>query len=59
MSGEQKFSLDDKYTKIEGQIALTGIQALVRLPMDQHRRDVAAGLRTGTYVSGSQGSPLC
>ena len=52
------YSLDDKYTKHEGQVALTGVQALVRLPMDQHRRDVEAGIRTGTYVSGYQGSPL-
>ncbi|MCZ6473528.1 MAG: indolepyruvate ferredoxin oxidoreductase family protein [SAR324 cluster bacterium] len=53
-----KFSLDDKYLKKEGQIALTGVQALVRLPMDQHRRDTEAGIRTGTFVSGYQGSPL-
>lgn len=53
-----KYSLNDKYTLEEGQIALTGVQALVRLPMDQHRRDVEAGIRTGTYVSGYQGSPL-
>ena len=56
--GGDKYTLDDKYTKEEGQIALTGVQALVRLPMVQHRRDVEAGIRTGTYVSGYQGSPL-
>ena len=53
-----KFSLEDKYTVLEGQIAITGVQALVRLPIDQHRRDQAAGIRTGTYISGYQGSPL-
>jgi indolepyruvate ferredoxin oxidoreductase len=52
------FSLDDRYTVVEGQICLSGVQALVRLPMDQHRRDRAAGLRVGTYISGYQGSPL-
>ncbi|NIP72099.1 MAG: hypothetical protein GWO16_03285, partial [Gammaproteobacteria bacterium] len=55
---ERKFSLDDRYQLLEGQVALTGIQALVRLPMDQRRRDAAAGLRIGTYISGYQGSPL-
>lgn len=51
-------ALDDKYTVTEGQVYLTGIQALVRLPIDQHRRDVAAQLRTGTLISGYEGSPL-
>jgi len=52
------FSLDDKYTRREGQIAITGVQALVRLPIDQHKRDRDAGLRVGTFISGYQGSPL-
>jgi hypothetical protein len=37
-------SLDDKYTAEDGRVFLTGIQALVRLPMTQMRRDRAAGL---------------
>ena len=52
------FSLDDKYTLTEGRVAITGIQALVRLPMDQHRRDREAGLRVGSFISGYPGSPL-
>ncbi len=51
-------SLDDKYELEEGRIFLSGVQALVRVPFDQHRADAAAGLRTGTFVSGYQGSPL-
>ncbi len=51
-------TLDDKYTLTEGRVYLTGIQALVRLPLDQHRRDTRAGLRTGTFISGYEGSPL-
>ncbi len=51
-------SLDDKYLLREGRIFLSGVQALVRVPLDQHRADAAAGLRTGTFVSGYQGSPL-
>jgi indolepyruvate ferredoxin oxidoreductase len=37
-------TLDDKYVLDQGRIYLTGTQALVRLPMMQRQRDVAAGL---------------
>jgi indolepyruvate ferredoxin oxidoreductase len=52
------FSLDDKYTREDGAIYLTGVQALVRLPLDQHRADRRRGLRTATFISGYRGSPL-
>jgi indolepyruvate ferredoxin oxidoreductase len=51
-------TLDDKYSKVDGRIYLSGIQALVRLPMMQRLRDVAAGLNTAGFVSGYRGSPL-
>jgi indolepyruvate ferredoxin oxidoreductase len=51
-------SLDDKYTADQGRIYLTGVQALVRLPMVQRRVDRAAGLNTSGFVSGYRGSPL-
>jgi indolepyruvate ferredoxin oxidoreductase len=51
-------SLDQKYTQGSGHIFLTGIQALVRLPMAQIRRDRAAGLNTAGFISGYRGSPL-
>jgi len=51
-------SLDDKYTLETGRIFITGIQALVRLPLMQRRRDLAAGLNTGGFISGYRGSPL-
>ncbi|SIO50494.1 indolepyruvate ferredoxin oxidoreductase [Bradyrhizobium erythrophlei] len=51
-------SLDQKYTQGTGHIFLTGIQALVRLPMAQIRRDRAAGLNTAGFISGYRGSPL-
>ncbi|HEY0998261.1 MAG TPA: indolepyruvate ferredoxin oxidoreductase family protein, partial [Streptosporangiaceae bacterium] len=50
--------LSDRYTATSGRVQLTGVQALARLPIDQHRRDLAAGLNVGTFVSGYEGSPL-
>ncbi|MCP4037726.1 MAG: indolepyruvate ferredoxin oxidoreductase family protein [bacterium] len=50
--------LDDKYTQDKGAIYLSGIQALVRLPMMQAARDAAAGLHTAGFISGYRGSPL-
>ena len=51
-------TLDDRYLREEGTVYLRGIQALVRLPLDQSRRDKRAGLRIGTSISGYPGSPL-
>ncbi|MCC6585485.1 MAG: indolepyruvate ferredoxin oxidoreductase family protein [Bryobacterales bacterium] len=51
-------TLDDKYTLDRGAVYLTGIQALVRLPLDQMRLDARNGLRTGCYITGYEGSPL-
>ncbi|MEA2123613.1 MAG: indolepyruvate ferredoxin oxidoreductase [Solirubrobacteraceae bacterium] len=51
-------TLDDKYTLDEGLVYLSGVQALVRVALDQMRADRAAGLSTGTMISGYQGSPL-
>jgi len=53
-----KVSLDDKYTADRGRLYLTGTQALIRLPMLQRTRDLAAGLNTAGYISGYRGSPL-
>jgi indolepyruvate ferredoxin oxidoreductase len=50
--------LSDRYTATSGRVQLTGVQALARLPIDQHRRDLAAGLNIGTFISGYEGSPL-
>ncbi|TDV23799.1 indolepyruvate ferredoxin oxidoreductase [Paraburkholderia caballeronis] len=51
-------TLDDKYTLERGRAYMSGIQALVRLPMLQHARDRAAGLNTAGFISGYRGSPL-
>ena len=50
--------LDDKYRFEAKRIYLSGVQALVRLPMLQRERDRAAGLNTGGFISGYRGSPL-
>ncbi|OMG69631.1 indolepyruvate ferredoxin oxidoreductase family protein [Burkholderia ubonensis] len=51
-------TLDDKYTLERGRAYMSGIQALVRLPMLQQERDRAAGLNTAGFISGYRGSPL-
>ncbi len=51
-------TLDDKYTRTSGRVFLTGTQALIRLPMLQRERDLAAGLNTAGFISGYRGSPL-
>ena len=51
-------TLDDKYTLGEGRAFMSGVQALVRLPMLQRQRDAAAGLNTAGFISGYRGSPL-
>ncbi len=54
----REVSLADKYVLDEGRVLITGVQGLVRLALDQHRADRRRGLRTGTMISGYQGSPL-
>jgi indolepyruvate ferredoxin oxidoreductase len=53
-----EFGLDDKYTLEDGEILLSGVQALVRVLFDQLRADRRRELRTAAFVSGYQGSPL-
>lgn len=50
--------LEDKYVLNQGRAFMTGFQALVRLPMMQRQRDLAAGLNTAGFVSGYPGSPI-
>lgn len=50
--------VNDKYTALKGQVFLSGIQALVRLPLIQKIRDEAEGLNTAGFISGYRGSPL-
>ncbi|APE45297.1 pyruvate ferredoxin oxidoreductase [Sulfitobacter alexandrii] len=52
------YKLDDRYALPRGRVFMTGTQALVRIMLDQARRDSAAGLNTAGFVSGYRGSPL-
>ncbi|MDT8990121.1 indolepyruvate ferredoxin oxidoreductase family protein [Curvibacter sp. APW13] len=51
-------TLDDKYSLEQGRAFMSGVQALVRLPMMQRTRDQRAGLNTAGFISGYRGSPL-
>jgi len=51
-------TLNDKYTQEGGQVMLSALQGVIRLLLDQSRRDRAAGLKTAGYVTGYRGSPI-
>jgi indolepyruvate ferredoxin oxidoreductase len=50
--------LDQRYRLTDGLIHLSGVQALVRLPLDVRRADRLAGRSSAAFVSGYEGSPL-
>ncbi|MBK6469995.1 MAG: indolepyruvate ferredoxin oxidoreductase family protein [Betaproteobacteria bacterium] len=54
----ESVTLDDKYSLASGRAFMSGVQALVRLPMLQRARDQRTGLNTGGFISGYRGSPL-
>lgn len=51
-------TLGDKYQLDAGRAFMTGVQALVRLPMLLRERDLRHGLNTAGFISGYRGSPL-
>ncbi|MCM2296875.1 indolepyruvate ferredoxin oxidoreductase family protein [Rhodoferax sp.] len=51
-------TLDDKYVNTQGQAFMSGMQALVRLPLTLHERGLRAGKKLGGYISGYRGSPV-
>ena len=51
-------TLEDRYVAPSGPILISGIQALVRLALDQRRLDQRRGHDTGVFISGYPGSPL-
>ncbi|MEM0953869.1 MAG: indolepyruvate ferredoxin oxidoreductase family protein [Pseudomonadota bacterium] len=57
-TARRRVSLDDKYALDIDRAYMTGIEALVRLPILQHQRDLVRGLNTAGFISGYRGSPL-
>ena len=51
-------TLDDKYSLDYGHAFMSGVQALVKLPMLQQLRDKLQGKNTAGFISGYRGSPL-
>jgi indolepyruvate ferredoxin oxidoreductase len=51
-------SLEDRWNKAGEPVVLTGIQALVRLPLLRRELDAALGWNTAGFISGYRGSPL-
>ena len=58
MKPDRVISLEAIYNGEEGPVFMTGIQALVRLPLMQRRFDRQRGLNTGGLISGYRGSPI-
>ena len=56
--GHTATTLESRFVELDTPILLTGIQALVRVLLEQARLDRAPGLNTGGLVSGYRGSPL-
>ena len=54
----QPKDLYECYRQHTGQVYMSGVQALARIPMAQIRRDQSMGLNTGGFISGYRGSPL-
>ncbi|GAB3346070.1 indolepyruvate ferredoxin oxidoreductase family protein [Modestobacter lapidis] len=52
------FGINDRLTARDGRFYFSGMSMLVRLPIEQARRDRASGLRPGTLISGYPGSPM-
>lgn len=52
------FTLAERYERQDGDVLLTGVQAVVRVLVDQLRADRSRGLNTAAFVSGYPGSPL-
>ena len=51
-------TLDDKYSLDTGHAFMSGVQALVKLPMLQRQRDALQGKNTAGFISGYRALPI-
>ena len=58
LCGTVPITLESRFVDLDAPVLLSGIQALVRVLLEQARLDRAAGLNTAGLVSGYRGSPL-
>lgn len=58
VSEDVGYDIRDRYRPGAGPVLVSGVQAIARLLVEQQVRDAKNGIRTGTFVSGYQGSPL-
>jgi indolepyruvate ferredoxin oxidoreductase len=56
--GRKATTLESRFTDLDTPVLLSGIQALLRVLLEQARLDRVAGLNTGGLISGYRGSPL-
>ncbi|HET6305976.1 MAG TPA: indolepyruvate ferredoxin oxidoreductase family protein, partial [Rhodopila sp.] len=56
--GHAGVTLESRFADLDQPVLLTGIQALLRLLLEQRRLDMVSGLKTASLVSGYRGSPV-
>ena len=52
------YDLSARLTSTDRMVAMSGLQAVLRIPLDQRRADKERGLRTAAMISGYRGSPV-
>ncbi|MGZ0229392.1 MAG: indolepyruvate ferredoxin oxidoreductase family protein [Acidimicrobiales bacterium] len=53
-----EFELSDRFRVDDGDVAMSGVQAMLRILIDQLRADRRDGLANAAFVSGYRGSPV-
>ena len=55
---DETYALDDVFNRHQGRVFATGLQALIRMAIEQKRLDSSIGLNTAGFISGYRGSPV-